>query len=140
MVFCGTLVAVLATDLLEGIAIGIGIKVLIHLLNGAPLASFFKSDVTIEEREGAMLLEVSQCAVFSNWIGLKKKIQKCLDTPEIVLDLSETQLVDHTVMQKLHDLQTELQGRDCTLLITGLERHRAFSDHPHAARKRRLTV
>src|SRR5688572_8891015 len=47
VIFVSTIIGVLATDLLVGIAIGIGVKILIHALNGVPLPSFFrlKADV-----------------------------------------------------------------------------------------------
>ena len=38
IIFVSTIVGVLATDLLVGIAIGIGVKVVIHIIHGAPLA------------------------------------------------------------------------------------------------------
>ncbi|MGD8860118.1 MAG: SulP family inorganic anion transporter [Myxococcales bacterium] len=136
VVYCATLVAVLATDLLEGIAIGIGVKILLHVVNGAPVRSFFKPHVTIDERpDGSVVLAVEHSAVFSSWIGLKKRIQQERDKQEVVLDFSGARLVDHTVMEKLMELQSEFDRHDCALVIRGLERHKPMSPHPLAARK-----
>ena len=50
LIFVITLVAVLATDLLIGIAIGIAVKLLIHVMNGVPLRSLFKPYLDVENQ------------------------------------------------------------------------------------------
>jgi len=57
---------------------------------------------------------------------------------DLVIDLSETLLVDHTVMEKLHELELEFEQRHRRLEIIGLDDHMSFSRHPHAARKRAI--
>ena len=136
VVFTTTLVAVLTTDLLEGIAIGIGVKLLIHTLNGAPLRSLLEPHIEVSEREdGAVVLAVHHSAIFSNWIALRKRLNQARSCREVVLDLSAARLVDHTVMEKLHEMEQDFGRSDCRLVITGLELHRALSPHPFAARK-----
>jgi hypothetical protein len=44
--------------------------------------------------------------------------------------------VDHTVMEKLHVMEAEFRQNGRSLLITGLEQHKALSTHPLAARKK----
>ena len=51
VIFVTTIVAVLATDLLIGIAIGIAVKFVIHMFNGVPLGSFFKPFLDVETRD-----------------------------------------------------------------------------------------
>ena len=50
-VFVTTIVAVLATDLLIGIAIGIVLEFLMHLASYPPLRSLFVPDVSIEQHD-----------------------------------------------------------------------------------------
>jgi MFS superfamily sulfate permease-like transporter len=139
LIFLATLIGVLATDLLIGILIGIGVKLLIHFVNGAPLLNLFV--LHLSDHEGpdtSHTVAPRGAAVFGNWIRIKKRIQHLANDREIVVvDLSGTHVVDHTVMEKLHELQQELQERNCRLVIKGLENHQALSDHPHAAQKRR---
>jgi hypothetical protein len=54
----------------------------------------------------------------------------------VVLDLSETYFVDHTVMERLKEMENEFKENDSTLVITGLDQHRKLSDYPTAARKK----
>jgi MFS superfamily sulfate permease-like transporter len=135
IVFCSTILAVLATDLLEGIAIGIGIKLLLHVLNGVPVSAFFRPTIRQEDNGEQSTLELRHAAVFSNWIGVKKRIERCAHR-EVIIDLSQTRFVDHTVMEKLHGLQAEFRRAGRALVIAGLQRHRPLSKHPQAARKR----
>lgn len=137
-VFVGTIVGVLATDLLWGIVIGMGIELTINVLNGANPLYLFVPRVQVRQLDPTTyLICPQQCAIFSNWLGIRSKIdslglkQNC----NITVDLSDTRLVDHTVMEKLHELQRDFQQRDLKLEIVGLEGHSAFSAHPASARK-----
>ncbi len=142
IIFVSTIIGVLATDLLIGIAIGIGVKVLIHLFHGAPLRSFFRLRVDEQRSEpDGVTLAVKDAAIFTTWIGFKRRLERLKAEPVVVVDLSDTVLIDHTVMQKLSDMQRDYKEAGSELVIRGLEQHRSLSDHPTAARhKRRKTV
>ena len=61
VIFASTIVAVLATDLLVGIVIGMGVKFLIHFMNGLPLRSVFKPTLSVEENgDDSCLIHVAQ--------------------------------------------------------------------------------
>lgn len=137
IIFVATIIGVLATDLLVGIGIGICVKAVIHLVNRAPVRSLFRLnvDVTQDGNESARVT-VKDSAVFSTWIGLKKRLESVRDRPRVVLDLSGAALVDHTVMQKLLEMEAEFRERGSTLVVEGLESHRKLSEHPAAARIR----
>ncbi|MEC4675240.1 MAG: SulP family inorganic anion transporter, partial [Nitrospirota bacterium] len=137
LIFVSTVVGVLATDLLMGIAIGICVNVVVHLKNGAPARSLFQSQVRVDRTAGKeVTVIVKDSAIFSTWIGLKKQLEKFSHEPHVVLDLSETYLVDHTTMAKLHEMQKDFQEKNSTLVITGLDQHQPLSNHPEAGRKR----
>jgi MFS superfamily sulfate permease-like transporter len=143
IIFVTTIIAVLATDLLIGIGIGIGVKLLLHLYRAMPISALFRPHLRIEQRpDNVRVLYVHHFAVFSNWILLRRAIL-ALDGDsggEIVVDLSETRLVDHTVMEKLHELEREFAERGRKLTVAGLAAHASTSSHPHAARTRVVTV
>ena len=134
-VFLATLIATLATDLLIGIAVGILTKIVIHLINGAPITSLISPEVDVERSmQGEVVIRVMKSAVFTNWLQLRKIILANENAKELVVDLSGAKLIDHTVMKKLEEMACDwtLAGR--TLRVTGLERHKQLSAHPHAAR------
>jgi len=134
IVFIATVLGVLATDLLAGIGIGMMVKACVCLYNGASPRSMLIPDMRVQSTEGSATVYVSQSAVFSTWIALRRRI--CSQTAgRVVVDLSGTSLVDHTVMTGLSNLAEEFAAQDRQLLIVGLEKHRGVSDHPLAARK-----
>jgi len=138
IVFVSTIVGVLATDLLMGIAIGIGVKVVIHLINGVSLPSFFKlnAEVTYED-DGSATIVVREFIVFSTWISLLKRLDRFLQAGKTVtLNLAETRFVDHTVMAKLDEWKKEFAEKGCELFIRGLEQHQPAAHSSLSARKK----
>ncbi|MFO1019229.1 MAG: SulP family inorganic anion transporter [Planctomycetales bacterium] len=137
VIFTSTLIGVLATDLLVGILIGVLVKMAIHYVNGATLYTMFFPDLVIEDQgEGDFLVSIRHTAVFSNWIALKKKLERIDEPRSITVDLSETRLVDHTVMENLHHMQEDFEHAGIPFQVQGLDDHRAFSSHPLATRKK----
>ncbi|MFO0848464.1 MAG: SulP family inorganic anion transporter [Gemmataceae bacterium] len=139
VVFVGTIVVTLATDLLIGIAAGIALKVLFHLWHGVPVTGLLKSDVeVVPEGDRLVVLVVKRAAVFSNWLGVRAAVLKqAAGRDEVVIDLSHTRLVDHSVMEKLHELEREFAEGGKQLKVIGLDAHTPLSAHPLAARKNR---
>jgi len=139
-IFVCTLVGVLATDLLVGVMIGIAVKLVIHLLNGLPIRSIFKPflEVTVLD-DTTVQVDARGSAVFSNWIPFRRQLcQLGLEQQNnVVVNLEGTKLVDHSVMEGLHELQADFQRAGLTLDVVGLGEHRALSAHPFATRRRR---
>ncbi len=139
IVFVATIAGVLATDLLIGMFIGIGVKLLIHYINGVPLMSIFYPFLSVEQiDEKTYLIKASKSAVFSNWLLLRRQICSygILDNKNIVIDFSESEVVDHSVMENLHELATDFASHGLQLRIVGLESHISLSAHPESARVR----
>jgi MFS superfamily sulfate permease-like transporter len=140
VIFVTTLLAVLATDLLVGIAIGIAVKVGIHVFRGVPLTSFWKPYLDVQQiSDDTVLVTASKSAIFSNWIRFRKRLVEYGIDQEmnVDLDLSNTVVIDHTVMQKLRELQGDFKEKGLKLNLLGLDSLDALSDHPDATRRRR---
>lgn len=137
VVFVVTIIAVLATDLLIGISIGIAVKFLIHFMNGVPVRSVLRPPLSVEANDdNSHLIRVREAAVFTNWIPLRRRISALGPDSNVTIDLSETLLVDHTVMEKLHELEIEFEQAGRRLEIIGLDAHYPLSNHPRAARRK----
>ena len=78
--------------------------------------------------------------VFANWLPLKRKLDTFSLTADVTIDLSNTRLVDHTVMEKLHELGHEFEAAGGHLRVNGLDHHRSLSRSPVAARKKRAST
>jgi hypothetical protein len=141
-IFVVTLVVVLATDLLIGVAAGVALKTIIHLANGVPLRSFFKAYLEVEDVDDQTSLIIArESAVFSNWIPFRRQIEDVglVQKRNLILDLSGTTMVDASVMEKLEELQSEFHEEGLKLELRGLDDLRPASTSAHAARHRGLT-
>ena len=138
VVFVPTLIVSLASDLLMGVISGVAVEFLIHWINGVSLSSMFRQPVSVDEHDDRYVVSVKCSVVFTNWITLKGQLVRLNSGKDIVLDLSQTELVDHTVMEALHELEREYAHEGRKLTLVGLDKHMAFSDHPQSARKRTI--
>lgn len=141
-IYLGTIVAVLMTDLLIGVFVGVGLTILFHLCHGLPFRKLFQSSIRLEPKEEKHCYIIPQtAAVFSHWISLKKFIERhgIAQRCNVVIDLSEADLIDHTVMENLHQMERDFKRQELDLRVTGLERHVGLSDHPLATRRKRRT-
>ncbi|HUQ70984.1 MAG TPA: SulP family inorganic anion transporter [Planctomycetaceae bacterium] len=136
-IFVATLIGVLATDLLVGVAIGVALKCVLHVCHGVMPWSLIKADVEVDETApDTTTIRVKSPAVFSTWLSLRRRLVNVNADRKIIVDLSQAQLVDHTTMEKLTQLQDDLSQSGRTIIIRGLDNHRPLSSHPLAARKR----
>jgi MFS superfamily sulfate permease-like transporter len=142
LIFVVTIVAVLATDLLIGIGVGIATKFALHGLAGVQIGEFFKGDLHSSLRsDGTVVLSVKRAAVFSNWIPLKRRIEAeaLKKRRNIVVDVSRAKLVDHSTMEKLHELEADFAREGLSLELSGLDLlQRCSSSHSMSARRRGL--
>lgn len=137
-IFVTTLVVVLATDLLIGIAAGILLELVIHVANGAALKSLFKPDIEVRDLDdNTSLIIARESAVFSNWIPLRKAIEdiRLRQKRNLVIDVSGTKLIDHSVMGKLEGIERDFDQVGLSFELRGLDSLRPFSESAHAARK-----
>jgi MFS superfamily sulfate permease-like transporter len=108
-----------------------------HANNGAPIGSLFIPNVEITEPDSSTtLVTVKNSAVFSTWIGLRRKLLSIKSDRSVALDLPQTRIVDRTAMEKLHEMEMDFEQKHRKLIICGLESHRGLSDHPHSAQVR----
>jgi len=132
-----TIVMTLATDLLIGIASGIALEFLMHLMHGVTPWSVLKPAIEVGQiGDNSYRIVVSDPAVFANWLALKNRVLALGDEADVEIDLTNAKLIDHTVMEKLHELEAEFERRGRRLEVTGLHEHWAFSKHPKATRKK----
>lgn len=134
-IFLITIVFTLVEDLLVGIAAGILLKIILHLINGVSLKTLLNVPVVVSSNGNDYLVEIQQSAVFSNFLTIKKKLEEIPAGFNLTIDLKNTNLVDHSVMENLHRFQHDYEELGGHVNIIGLENHKPVSDHHLAARK-----
>jgi MFS superfamily sulfate permease-like transporter len=116
------------TDLLVGIGVGILVKLVTQFILGVPLKSTFKART---ETQGQTIV-VTGAAVFSNWLGIKKHIDKFTTSSNLKLDLTQCNVVDHTVMDNLIHMSNDFENAGGNLDVLGLELLKPTSKSNHA--------
>jgi MFS superfamily sulfate permease-like transporter len=132
--FVITIFGILATDLLIGVTLGIIVKLAINLTRGVWPNNLFKIHFTILQQDNnTLVVKLFGSALFSNFLPLKIALNKLDLGKTIIFDFSGGYLIDHTVMEFIHDFQQkyEGQGGQCRKIGNALE---SFSDHALAAR------
>jgi MFS superfamily sulfate permease-like transporter len=135
-IFLVTIFFTLFEDLLVGIAAGIILKMIIHLINGTPISSFFKAPTEVSFEGDEYYVKISKAAIFTNFLGIKRKLEEIPSGFNITIDLGKTKLVDHSVMENLEHFKHDYESYDnSTVKIIGLDNHKPLSKHPLSSRK-----
>lgn len=138
LIFLVTIGVTVSTDLLVGIAAGIITKFIVHFANGLPVKYMFKPMFTVTIRnENEYIVDVFHSAVFSNYLKLKKSLDSLPRGKSICIDFSNSNLIDHTVMENLHQYKLDYENEGGNFSLNGLENHLSFSKHDLAARKQK---
>ncbi|MFM7769537.1 MAG: SulP family inorganic anion transporter, partial [Bacteroidota bacterium] len=137
LVFIVTIVFTLIEDLLVGIAAGIVVEIIILLVNGASISTLFKPQAEVSFIDDKYDVRISKAAVFSNFIGIKNKLESIPRASQIRILLDEAILIDHSAMEQFHLFKMNFEGDGGRVEILGLGGHKPFSDHHLAGRKKK---
>ncbi len=139
VLFLGTMVVTLLTDLLVGVASGLALKILLHCLRGASLRSIFRPTVTSERVGDELRIAIQGTASFPSILIVRSRLRTAGPALErIVVDLRQTSLVDHTFLSRLKGMADEVPG--ATLEIVGKDDLIAMSGHPESSLARKSLV
>ena len=134
-IFVVTIIATLATDLLVGVGVGILVKFIFHILNGAPIKSLFQPHYEFSETDSNYSIAIKEAAIFSNLIGFKKMFARIKPGKKVIINFSEAKIVDHSFMEFLHHFEEEYQHAGGQISVQGFDYFQMFSNHPLASRK-----
>jgi len=135
LVFLCTIVGVLATDLLWGVAIGIAVKIVCEMFLGVTPIQFFRLPVFMDEDGKSQRISLHGSATFTNWFTLKKKINGFPVGSDVIVDCSDARFIDHTVMSRLHELKRDFEAGGRSFSVVGLGNHKSLSHDELAARR-----
>ncbi len=135
VVFVVTILFTLGVDLLVGILAGILAEIIIQLIYKVSLSEMFKAKahINILDNERVRVM-IEGAAVFTNYLGIKAKLDLLSAQKRVEIDLSNCKMVDHTVMENLHFFEREYRSNGGHIHIVGLEGHRDLSDHPQSVK------
>lgn len=132
-IFVTTVFLTLAVDLLAGIAGGVVLKFIFHLARGVSPKRLFSAHVEKREEGEVTVLVVREAAIFSNYLSLAKHLSAVPPGAKLVVDVSDTRLVDHTVLEHFEREKRERSVAGGSFTLRGLEQHKRVSSHPMSA-------
>lgn len=134
-IFVVTIIVTLAEDLLLGIAAGIITKVILHLISGTSITNLFKIKVQVDQDKDTYHIHILNNALFSNYLGFKKHLNKIPAGKKVTIDFKKSLLVDHAFMDQIHHFEHDYNLTGGHVQIIGLDKHTASSKHPLSSRK-----
>ncbi|MFF4413518.1 SulP family inorganic anion transporter [Streptosporangium sp. NPDC001559] len=139
--FLTTMFVTLATDLLMGVAAGLALKIVLHLVRGVPPVAFLRPRAEAVRSGSVLNVRIPAAAVFTALLPLRRTVGGATknDTEdsgvtEVVVDVTDATLVDHTFLSGLATMSREWRA---TLTLRGLDGLVPVSAHPQATRRRR---
>ncbi|MFM6947033.1 MAG: SulP family inorganic anion transporter [Flavobacteriales bacterium] len=132
MVFAITVIVTLATDLLLGIAAGILLKFVLHLVRGVRFLDLFKLQLHQENH----VIHIKSPLVFTNFRGLQNVLQRSQFSDELFIDFKQCNFIDHTSMESLHLLQIDFKNAGGHLHLIGLTDFKSLHKSKHHAAAR----
>lgn len=136
-VFLITVVGVLATDLLIGVAIGVVAEFGFHFWRSVNWSEVFRLRLEVTTPDpGVYRVKLGGAAFFANYLRLKQDLATLPRRKTITFDLSEAATVDHTVMEFLHQFCEAYNREGGRAEIAGLDWHVSSSEHPLAPRRK----
>jgi MFS superfamily sulfate permease-like transporter len=94
-----TIIAILMTDLLKGVVIGIGIGMIFILRTN------FKSAVLVVKDKNNYLIRLRSHVSFLNKPILKRALGKIEEDAFVIIDISKAEFVDHDILEVIEDFQ-----------------------------------
>jgi MFS superfamily sulfate permease-like transporter len=99
--FVVTVVAVVLTDLLKGVGIGLAVSIIFILRGNMKLAYFFKKQ---EHHEGETIhIDLAQEVSFLNKAAIKQTLAHLPVGSKVIIDAANTVYIDHDVLQLIRD-------------------------------------
>ena len=112
--FVVTVVAVVLTDLLKGVAIGLAVSVIFILQGNMKLAYFFKRK---EHHSGETIhIDLAQEVSFLNKAAIKQTLAHLPSGSRVIIDAGNTVYIDYDVLQLIRDFVT-VGSKDKNILV-----------------------
>jgi len=125
--FVITIVMVLLTDLLEGVAIGLLISIYFLVRNN------FKADYKIEQhRESATdvyYIKLNSMVTFLNKVNLQAALYKAPPYSVLTIDGSDSRFIDYDILEMISEFEKQAHEKHIELVLKNVERVNVMAIH-----------
>jgi MFS superfamily sulfate permease-like transporter len=118
--FLTTVLAIVFTDLLTGIAIGLVVAIFFILRNNYRNAFVLLKDHSADGTNGPLKLTLSQEVSYLNKGAIAKFLQEVPLGSEVIIDGSASTYIDHDVLEVIQDFKINAPSRDIQLRLINI--------------------
>jgi MFS superfamily sulfate permease-like transporter len=128
--FVITVIAVVLTDLLKGVGIGLAVSVIFILRGNMKLAYFFKKE---KHHEGETIhIDLAQEVSFLNKAAIKQTLAHLPANSKVIIDAGNTVYIDYDVLELLRDfLNFGSKDKNITVRLRNFKKEYKMEDSIH---------
>jgi len=135
--FVVTLVVTLSVDLLVGIFAGAFVQFAVEMYMGLKIKNLIHPFFAVSFKDKDEEIKIESALTFSNFIEVRDEIMKGFtQNKNVILDLKESDYIDHNVMEEIEDLKNTFKSKNLTLTIWLSEEHHSLGKESSSALKR----
>lgn len=118
--FILTIIVILATDLLLGVAIGLLISVYFIVRNN--FKAEYKLIRTTENGKVQYLIKLNSNVSFLNKVNLQKSLEQIPEEAKLIIDGSDCNFIDHDILEIISEYDNKARDRDIELVLVGIRK------------------
>ncbi|WP_083321153.1 SulP family inorganic anion transporter [Hymenobacter glacialis] len=118
--FIITIVAVLFTDLLKGVTIGLVLGFFFILRDNSKAGSYLRNETTPEDEPGLMHLRLPEHVSFLNKASIVTTLEQLPSGSRVILDGTRSDVIDHDVLEAIEAFRQAAPARNIDLELRGI--------------------
>ena len=144
--FIATLIAVVFTDLLKGVVLGMIISVIFVLKGNLKRAYVFRKEEYIDG--DVIHIDLAQEVSFLNKADIKETLKNIPNNSKVIIDASDTVYIAHDILDLIHEFKTirakensinvQIKGFKKTYQLENSEENHVTIEHYYDALKRKM--
>lgn len=137
--FIVTVVAVVGTDLLKGVGIGLLVSIIFILKGNMKLAYFFKKE---DHQEGeTIFIDLAQEVSFLNKAAVKQTLAHLPPNSKVIIDADDTVYIDYDVLMLIRDfVQFGSKDKNITVTLRNFKPAYKMQDAIHVHSEKDLSI
>ena len=130
-----TIFIVVYRDLLEGVIAGIIVGLVVTLVKGTRLGNLFRPALEVigDSESDEVVVRFRRKLGFTNFVGVRSRLDQLPPGKTVVLDFSDVERIDHTVVERLHDFEGEYEREGGRVFRRGADHLESATAHPFSA-------
>lgn len=127
--FITTVVAILFTDLLVGILIGMSVGVYFILRANYKVSHFYHEEEKVQDGRMRIKIQLSEHVSFLNKANLMLTLEELPSHSEVIIDGSNTKDIDYDVLELLYNFKESAHGKKIQLILRNIPRYTGQLQH-----------